>query len=208
MCIEVNSTFERLADSIADRGYAVIDQFLSNAEVQDILKSSELRDSQDDFRRAGIGKDQNRQINETIRGDYIRWIDNNSASPPVAVYLTKIQTLIEYLNRSLYLSLKDYEVHMTVYPPGAFYKRHLDQFNRDDHRKLSAICYLNNDWMEENGGQLRMFLPEGPVDLLPIAGRFVCFRSDMVEHEVLPATKPRLSLTGWILDQFISLKHL
>src|SRR5690606_19417075 len=103
-------------------------------------------------------------------------------------------------NQSLFLSLKDYEVHMTVYPPGAFYKRHLDQFSREDHRKLSVICYLNHDWLPDYGGQLRMWLSDKAIDVLPVSGRLVCFRSDLIEHEVLPATLPRLSITGWILD--------
>jgi SM-20-related protein len=97
---------------------------------------------------------------------------------------------------------------MTVYPVGSFYKRHLDQFKQDDHRKLSLICYLNEDWKETHGGQLRMHLPLGMVDVLPIGGKLVCFRSDMIEHEVLPATRERYSLTGWILDQHLELKHL
>jgi SM-20-related protein len=108
----------------------------------------------------------------------------------------------------LFLSLKDYEIHMTVYPTGSFYKRHLDQFRADDHRKLSAICYLNRNWTDDDGGQLRMYLPEGNKDFLPLAGRLVCFRSDQIEHEVLPAKKERLSLTGWILDQYSDLRHL
>jgi SM-20-related protein len=97
---------------------------------------------------------------------------------------------------------------MTVYPPGSFYKRHLDQFRKDDHRKLSVICYLNEDWHEEHGGQLRMYLPEETVDFLPLAGRLVCFRSDQIEHEVIAGTRERRSLTGWMLDQVAELRHL
>ena len=97
---------------------------------------------------------------------------------------------------------------MTVYPAGSFYKRHLDQFKADDHRKLSVICYLNNNWTAERGGQLRLHLSTDILDILPLAGRMVCFRSDQIEHEVLPAIKDRLSLTGWILDQLADLKHL
>jgi SM-20-related protein len=116
--------------------------------------------------------------------------------------------MVQFLNESLFLSLKDYEVHMTVYPAGSFYKRHLDQFNRDDHRKLSVICYLNENWNDQEGGQLRMFVKGKEIDFLPVAGRLICFRSDQIEHEVLPASRPRLSITGWILDQHASLKHL
>lgn len=110
---------------------------------------------------------------------------------------------MRFVNKSLYLSLKEFEIHMTIYPAGTFYKRHLDQFRSDDHRKLSVICYLNEEWQPEHGGQLRMHLPEGPIDVLPLSGRLVCFRSDMIEHEVLPATRERWSLTGWMLDQEI-----
>jgi SM-20-related protein len=204
----VNYTFEQIADGIAQHGYSVADQFLSAEEVTNILAIKEFHDWVEHFQKAGIGKDQARHINESVRGDYIRWVDNNSAPPAINVYLARLQHLIQHLNQSLFLSLKDYEVHMTVYPPGAFYKRHLDQFDRDDHRKLSVICYLNDNWRQEYGGQLRMLVSGETVDVLPNAGRFVCFRSDMIEHEVLAANRPRLSITGWMLDRLVSLKHL
>ncbi|HYC84495.1 MAG TPA: 2OG-Fe(II) oxygenase, partial [Chryseosolibacter sp.] len=153
-------------------------------------------------------KDRDLQINEGIRGDYIRWIDKNSAPAALRPYLTRLDEMIQYLNQTLYLSLKDYEIHMTIYPAGSFYQRHLDQFKKDDHRKLSVICYLNEGWTDDDGGQLRMYLPHGPMDLLPEAGRLVCFRSDQIEHEVLVSKRDRLSLTGWILDQYADLRHL
>ena len=202
------SAFDTIADELAERGFAVADQFLSQTEVRTILALDEFKTSADGFRRAGIGKQQHHQINETIRGDYIQWVDKRSSPPGLSIYLARIEGLMHYINQTLFLSLKDYEVHMTVYPAGAYYKRHLDQFKRDDHRKLSVICYLNEDWKEEHGGQLRIYLPDGPLDILPIAGRIVCFRSDQLEHEVLPANRARLSLTGWMLDQYADLKHL
>lgn len=202
------SAFDTIADELAERGFAVADQFLSQTEVRTILSLDEFKTSADGFRRAGIGKQQHHQINETIRGDYIQWVDKRSSPPGLSIYLARIEGLMQYINQTLFLSLKDYEVHMTVYPAGAYYKRHLDQFKRDDHRKLSVICYLNEDWKEEHGGHLRIYLPDGPLDILPVAGRIVCFRSDQLEHEVLPATRARLSLTGWMLDQYADLKHL
>jgi SM-20-related protein len=202
----MNLIFESVADGLADQGYAIVDQFLSQSEVEAIIKDEKFQLDIASFQKAGIGQ-QGKQINE-VRGDYIKWIESDDASPSLQTYLQRIRDLIQYLNQSLFLSLKDYEVHMTVYPVGSFYKRHLDQFKQDDHRKLSLICYLNEDWKETHGGQLRMHLPLGMVDVLPIGGKLVCFRSDMIEHEVLPATRERYSLTGWILDQHLELKHL
>lgn len=204
----MNPHFETLVDGLADRGYAVVDNFLSEQEVNSILKVDDFKDALLQFNKAGIGKQQGKQINESIRGDYIQWIDKQKSAEPLALYLKRLEVLIPYINQTLFLSLKDYEVHMTVYPVGSFYKRHLDQFKKDDHRKLSIICYLNTGWKETEGGQLRMHLPGGPKDVFPIAGRLVCFRSDQIEHEVLPATRERLSLTGWMLDQLVELRHL
>lgn len=202
------SVFDALADELAERSYAVADQFLSQTEVRAILQSEDFTGGIQHFKRAGIGQQQHHRVNEGIRGDYIQWLDKKTASPETCLYLQRVEQLIQYLNQTLFLSLKDYEIHMTVYPAGSFYKRHLDQFKKNDHRKLSIICYLNEDWKEEHGGQLRIYLPEGSRDILPTAGRLVCFRSDKLEHEVLPATRERLSLTGWILDQYADLKHL
>lgn len=201
------SAFEAIAEDLAGRGFAVTDQFLSQNEVRAILELNEFVAGEESFKKAAIGKQQ-RQINEGIRGDYIQWLDKAVAPSALSLYLDRVEGLMKYLNQSLFLSLKDYEVHITVYPVGAFYKRHLDQFRKDDHRKLSIICYLNENWKSEHGGQLRIYPQGDPVDIFPEAGRLVCFRSDQLEHEVLPATRQRFSITGWILDQLGDLRHL
>jgi SM-20-related protein len=197
-----------VADGLAENGFAIIDNFLSPTEVKAILQLDEFKNSMLKFKKAGIGKLQDKQINEAIRGDYIQWVDKPTAAPELNAYLIKLHELIAFVNQQLFLSLKDFEVHMTMYPPGSYYKRHLDQFKKDDHRKLSVICYLNENWQAQEGGQLKIYLPDKHIDVLPMAGRLVCFRSDQLEHEVLPASRPRLSLTGWILDQLAELRHL
>jgi len=199
----MNLVFEGVADGLADKGYAVTDQFLNETEVRSILQSGDFSDTMERFKKAGIGKKQEVQINEAIRGDYIHWLDRATASDAVKIYLDRLNDLTQFLNQALFLSLKEVEAHLTVYPAGTFYKRHLDQFKKDDHRKLSVICYLNQGWKEDQGGQLRMHLPSGPFDVFPTAGRMVCFRSDQIEHEVLAATRERLSITGWMLDQLV-----
>lgn len=203
----MNPVFDAIADGLASDGYAVADQFLSQPEVEAIQHAGGFQTGAD-FKKAGIGSKQTLQIQEAVRGDYIKWLDRDNSPEAIGVYLQRLEALIQYLNRALFLSLKDFEVHMTVYPVGSFYKRHLDQFKKDDHRKLSVILYLNNQWEEQHGGQLRMYLPDQAKDFLPLAGRLVIFRSDEIEHEVLPATRERLSITGWILDRLAELKHI
>jgi SM-20-related protein len=202
---QIQNHFELIADGLADSGYAVIDDFLSSTEVEQIKSLPAF--SSGSFRKAGIGKE-SKQVNEAIRGDSILWLDKEIVEPPLKNYLTKIDELRTFINQSLYLSLKDFEAHLASYPAGSFYKRHLDQFKSDDHRKISIITYLNDSWKENEGGQLRMYHENREIDILPLAGRMVCFRSDQIEHEVLPATRERLSITGWLLDQFSDLRHL
>ena len=90
---------------------------------------------------------------------------------------------------------------MALYPPGSFYRKHLDQFRGVAHRKVSAILYLNPAWSVDDGGELRLYLEpagEGEYrDIAPLGGTLVCFRSDRFHHEVLPTRRERRSLTGW-----------
>jgi SM-20-related protein len=205
---ELLSKFDAIADGLANDGISIMDEFLSIDEVKSVCEEDEFKEGLLRFKKAGIGKAQEKQINEGIRGDYIQWIDPASTSTPVKNYLEKLSSLRTFLNQALFLSLKDVEVHKTIYPAGSFYKRHLDQFKKDDHRKLSVICYLNEGWEDRDGGQLRVYFPDRQQEFFPIAGRLICFRSDLLEHEVLPATRPRMSLTGWMLDQAVGLRHL
>lgn len=46
---------------------------------------------------------------------------------------------------------------------------------------------------------MRLYLADGrELDVLPEAGTLVLFLSADLPHEVLPATRERLSLTGWL----------
>jgi SM-20-related protein len=74
----------------------------------------------------------------------------------------------------------------------------LDQFRGDRARVISVITYLNPDWTDEDGGHLALYTDKGPVHILPRWGRTVMFRSEELEHEVLPGRKERRSITGWL----------
>src|SRR5437879_5889544 len=121
------SDLDKLADGLAEDGYAIIDHFLNETEVNSILELDDFKTALLQFKKAGIGKNEERQINESIRGDFIQWIDPAHAKPPIQTYIQKIHTLLSHVNQSLFLSLKDFEIHMTVYPTGSFYKSQLDK---------------------------------------------------------------------------------
>ena len=136
-------------------------------------------------------------MQEGIRGDAIQWLEPGQAAVSDR-YLALMDSLRGELNRQLYLGLEDFECHFALYEPGAFYQKHVDRFRDDDRRAVSAVLYLNEVWQAEEGGALRLY-PEGaePQDVLPQLGTLVVFLSANLPHEVLPATRERLSLTGW-----------
>ena len=91
------------------------------------------------------------------------------------------------------------EAHVAVYPPGTRYAPHRDRFRADDRRVLSSVLYLNERWTVSDGGALRLYVDDGAVEVLPHAGTLVTFLSERFLHEVLPARRPRMAVTGWAL---------
>ncbi|MBD2751834.1 2OG-Fe(II) oxygenase [Spirosoma sp. BT704] len=195
--------FEPIIDGILTNGYGMTDNFLAPGDVTALAGRLRERRAAGQFRAAGIGNQQV-TVENTIRGDEILWLEEATATPEETAFLLRIGEFVQYVNRTCYLGLRDYEFHYALYPPGTFYKRHLDQFRSDSRRKLSVICYLNTDWQESDGGQLAIYLPdsdetsEQQITVSPVGGRLVCFESGRLEHEVLPATRERLSVTGWL----------
>ncbi|MCU6433118.1 2OG-Fe(II) oxygenase [Undibacterium sp. Jales W-56] len=132
-----------------------------------------------------------------FRSDQISWL---TAGQSLACdqYLLLMESLRQRLNRDLFLGLDDYESHFAFYAPGAFYAQHRDRFQDDDRRTISVVIYLNQDWQTEQGGALRLHLNESEsLDIAPEASSMILFLSASMLHEVLPATRDRLSLAGW-----------
>jgi SM-20-related protein len=146
---------------------------------------------------AGVGRGATQAVRSDIRGDRIAWLKAGQ-SAACDRYLRIMETLRVSLNRNLYLGLDEYESHFAFYMPGAAYLKHLDRFRDDDSRTVSAVIYLNDNWLPGEGGALRLH-PHGKCteDIAPLGGRLLLFLSADMQHEVLPATRDRLSLAGW-----------
>jgi SM-20-related protein len=191
---------DRIVDAVSRQGWAVTPGFLTGEEARRLLADGLAR--RDAFHQAGVGRGDGHLVRTAIRGDEVLWMDPHAASPAQRVYLDRMEDLRVALNRSLYLGLFAFESHFAVYPPGAFYKRHLDAFHdRGKGRTLSCVLYLNEGWTDADGGHLRLYLdgaqPEPFVDVQPEAGTLVLFLSEQFEHEVLTAHRERASATGW-----------
>ncbi|PNW74928.1 hypothetical protein CHLRE_12g504100v5 [Chlamydomonas reinhardtii] len=82
---------------------------------------------------------------------------------------------------------------------GGCFPMHYDSDEQLDGRRVTAIFYLNPDWTEADGGQLRLYpFPGAPVDVAPREDRLVLFASTRMAHRVLPAAAPRCCFTIWL----------
>jgi SM-20-related protein len=178
-------------------GVEVRDGFLTPTLTRALIECAQRRRAQGEFEAARIGNEQNLQRHEEIRGDSTCWIIPPLLAPEQNL-LEELERLRLELNRDALLGLFELELHYAWYPPGAAYARHVDQPQGREHRRVSLVLYLNQDWTPAAGGELRLFDAAGGYrDVEPLAGRMVCFLSPGREHEVLPTQCDRLSISGW-----------
>ncbi|KAA2285877.1 2OG-Fe(II) oxygenase [Arenimonas fontis] len=187
---------EALAETLADRDWAVLEVPEALPLLRRVAGEAQALAVSGRLRPAATGRAGGRRF-AGLRGDSTLWLDDPACGPAAGELLSALDGLRPALNRRLLLGLEAVEAHFARYPPGAGYARHVDRFAGDDTRVLSLVLYLNEDWPEEAGGQLRLHLPAGPVDIGPRLGTMTVFLAGEVEHEVLPATRPRLSVAAW-----------
>ena len=136
-------------------------------------------------------------VNWEQRGDFIEWLDPENSNLVIQPYWRLLAQIQLTLNRHFYLGLNFFESHMACYPEGTFYKRHSDQHKNGSTRKVSFVYYLNENWIERNGGLLKIFdEDETKATIIPLIGHCIVFLSDL-EHEVTISQLPRYSITGW-----------
>jgi len=197
------SLLDLIADALVEQGYCVINDALPQALLDQLLMHFNQLQG-DEFKAAGIGRQTDFQVQETIRSDKIHWIQ-----PKVEItaeFLGWMDSLRIGLNRRLFMGLFDYESHFAHYPVGAFYKKHVDAFRGkrqqdQSNRVLSTVLYLNEAWKSDDGGELLLYAEDDENKtieaILPECGRLVIFLSEKFPHEVLPARRERKSIAGW-----------
>lgn len=199
----INPVYEGVIDDLMVQQYSIVEDFFTREEVQALRTSLLAKRDEDMFKKSAIGNSANEKVIGTIRGDFILWLDQDTTDVAESRFFDRLNDFKDYLNRTCFMGINEMEFHYAVYPPGTFYKRHLDTFQNDSRRKLSMVCYLNDeDWKPEYGGELTIYTndngTEKQTDIYPVQGRMVVFESQVLEHEVKPVQKERLSITGWL----------
>jgi len=189
--------FDQIAAALEGDGYIVLPAALPPALTEGLFQRVTSLGGEA-FQRAGIGRHQERHINDRVRTDEVRWLAANV--PSEAAFLDWMEALRLGINRRLFLGLFDYEAHFAHYAPGAYYKRHLDAFRGNRNRMVTTVFYLNPEWDATDGGELLIYREEEPtpfVRVLPRMGTLVVFLSDCFPHEVAAARRDRYSIAGW-----------
>jgi SM-20-related protein len=192
---------EQIAAQLQRRGWCVTPDFIDAATVESLASEARQLWEQRQYRPARIGSGATLHQDRAIRGDHILWLDDAELTPAQQRYRDRLELLRQSINRQLFLGLFDLELHLAHYPVGARYRKHLDRHAHTRERLVTCILYLNENWEEDDGGQLRLYLSGDDesryADVLPRAGVLVTFLSGEFHHEVLPARRSRLSITGW-----------
>jgi SM-20-related protein len=196
------ASVEELLNAIEHQGWATEPCWLGDADSVRLRLECEASYQNGNFRQAGVGRGITTEVREEIRGDQVMWFQSGEESPEQNLYLAKLEGLRMALNRRFFLGLFEFEGHFAIYPEGAFYKAHLDRHAGTSDRIVTIILYLNPDWSPGDGGELKLWTcageKSGDFQLIePRMGTVVCFMAGDFWHEVLPACKTRMSITGW-----------
>ena len=190
--------FDLLIDSYLDNKIGIDANFLTDVLSQGLQQNIRQLQSDNLMVAAGIGNSDVKDAQQKMRSDTIYWMDKSHDNIFEQEFLHQVDDFVDRLNSTCYSGINSYEFHYAVYEEGSFYKRHKDQFKTDSDRKFSLINYLNNDWLETDGGQLLVYQNDSVQKIQPQSQKAVFFKSDEMEHEVSLSHRTRMSITGWL----------
>jgi Rps23 Pro-64 3,4-dihydroxylase Tpa1-like proline 4-hydroxylase len=191
-------SFDTIIDTYLDNNIGIDAVFLSSALALGLYQNILQLQKEDKMSIAGIGNNDVKDATQKMRSDSIYWMDKKHDNVFEQEFLSQMENFIGHLNDTCYTGINSYEFHYAVYEEGSSYKRHRDQFKTDNKRKFSLINYLNDDWLEEDGGQLLVYQNDTIQKIQPNARKAVFFKSDEMEHEVSKTNRCRMSISGWL----------
>ncbi|MDZ4794236.1 MAG: 2OG-Fe(II) oxygenase [Bacteroidota bacterium] len=194
----MNNPFDKLIDSYLDNKLGIDTGFISERLSHGLQENIKQLHQDKKMSNAGIGNALIKDASQQMRGDHIYWMDKKHNNAFEQEFLQLAEQFIDHLNSTCYTGINESEFHYAVYEKGSSYKRHTDQFKNNNNRKYSLITYLNDSWLEEDGGQLQVYQQESTQQVLPHSQTAVFFKSDELEHEVMKANRQRMSISGWL----------
>ncbi|HMT35146.1 MAG TPA: 2OG-Fe(II) oxygenase [Chitinophagaceae bacterium] len=194
----MHTLFDTIIDSYLEHKVGIVENFLTPSLSNHLKDNLHVLYRQNQLLDAGTGNEIEVNHDKKIRSDKIFWLDRIHQNKYENDFFDLMDRFIIYLNQTCYTGITGYEFHYALYEKGSFYKKHFDQFRNNKKRVYSMIMYLNSDWQIDDGGELCIYNEDDCQHISPTQGKSVFFKSDELEHEVLLANKPRMSITGWL----------
>ncbi|KAF9425512.1 hypothetical protein BGZ94_007468 [Podila epigama] len=203
------------ANELFGQGYTVLENVLDLSVIQDVREwaTNMFKTGQMDKASGKHNEDDDPFREGNARGDYTIWVSPGNKALEQSAALNHC---VEWFSKKLHDDLAKVvhlhgqaEYQLAYYPPdSSHYERHRDSFptsdkNDRDQRRVTAIVYFNPDWVQGDGGELRIFdkglgdEAEKQIDIAPKAARCVVFLSGVMDHAVMPAFNERIALTSW-----------
>jgi len=195
--IYLQEKYNTLIQHFIDTKIGICTDFISSDLANKLSMHLQELHTNDWLSAAEIGQKAVQNKNLNIRKDKIFWIDRKHHHPVEDEFLDMIDDFIHYLNASCYAGICDYEFHYAWFDKGSFYKKHVDQFQKNNSRKYTFIIYLNKNWKLVDGGELKIYGVDGISTIAPTNAKSVFFQSSEIAHEVLLSNEIRMSITGW-----------
>ncbi|GAM19574.1 hypothetical protein SAMD00019534_027490 [Acytostelium subglobosum LB1] len=202
-------------------GYIIIDDFVGQTLHDSCRKETlQLYDSGDKLRDANMSRGDTKWNDKSIRSDKIMWLNKDTCLdlkegriPHISTLLARLEQLRSELNAvipSLHLDETRTQSQLAIYPSGGRYIKHTDSFVGGNSRRITCIYYLNPGWKPQDGGELRLYMPQlqqqqqqhdnltTTVDIEPLGDRLLLFLSEYIPHEVRPSlADSRIAITTW-----------
>jgi SM-20-related protein len=194
----LHKIFDSLIESFIENKVGIAEGFLSKSLAGHLKQNLVTLFAAKQLLWAGTGNNVQVAHDKLFRSDMIYWLDRKHENVHENQFFDLMDSFVSYLNATCYTGINSYEFHYTLYEPGSFYKKHIDQFRNNDSRQYSMIMYLNEDWTDGDGGELSIHHEHRVQDISPVNGRSIFFKSNELAHEVLMTNKPRMSITGWL----------
>lgn len=208
-CTEA-SAIEAGVGELGSAGFAVCLDLLPSELVTRLVVEQRRREDGGDMVVAGVGRGGARTQGGGERHAQSSWFDGQSEAQRQFLGFTERVRLA--INRRLMLGLFDFEGQFLHYPPGGFYRRHVDALHGERGRVVSLVAYLNEDWTREDGGALAIWGAgregEPVIEVVPLAGTVVLMLSEEIPHEARVAHRERRAIAGWFSVNTSSAQHI
>jgi SM-20-related protein len=192
-CIEAG------VENLGTAGFSVCSGILPRELIVSLVAEQRRREDGGELVVAGLGRGDTQTLGGSQRQVQSSWFNDQSAAE--RQFLAFAERVRLAINRRLMLGLFEFEAQFLHYPPGGFYRRHVDALQGKRNRVVSMVAYLNEDWSSCDGGALAVWAEGGkgePVAVVaPLAGTVVLMLSELIPHEAQVARRHRRAIAGW-----------